>query len=69
MNRVSQRQLFAFPVLVVGFWALVLMLFWPPGEPPHGAIALVTASAIVQWVSPWQAPPPKNGRRLRIRYT
>jgi hypothetical protein len=57
-----------FPVLVVGFWALILMLFWPKGEPAHGAIALVTASAIVQWVSPWEAPPPKNGRRLRLKY-
>lgn len=68
-DRQREVRFSCFPVLVVGFWALILMLFWPPGEAAHGAIALVTASAIVQWVSPWQAPPPKNGRRLRLRYT
>jgi eukaryotic-like serine/threonine-protein kinase len=58
-----------FPVLAAGFWALALIFIWPHHERPHGPAALVLASMIVQWVSPWQAPPPPQPRRLRLRYT
>src|SRR5205823_5941656 len=60
-----------FPVLAAGFWALVLsVVFWPWSQQQQmfGAMALVTASAIVQWVSPWEPPPPPPPRRLRLRY-
>jgi hypothetical protein len=57
-----------FPVVVAGFWSLVLLVVWPAPEPPYGAIALVTASVIVQWVSPWEAPPPPLAKRMRLRY-
>ncbi|MFO0810626.1 MAG: serine/threonine-protein kinase [Gemmataceae bacterium] len=59
-----------FPVLSSGFWALVLSIVWPRLEQPslYGAAALVTASMIVQWVSPWEPPPPPSPKRLRLRY-
>jgi serine/threonine protein kinase len=59
-----------FPVLATGFWALVLgAMFWPWNEQPmFGAAALVMASAVVQWVSPWEPPPPAPPKRLRLRY-
>jgi hypothetical protein len=58
-----------FPVLAAGFWSLVLSFVWPwEQQPMFGAMALVTASAIVQWVSPWEPPPPPPPRRLRLRY-
>ncbi len=59
-----------FPVLAAGFWAMVLSFLWPWAEQPmFGAAALVTASLIVQWVSPWEPPPPPPPRRLRLRYS
>ena len=58
-----------FPVLASGFWALVLSFVWPwLDQPLYGAAALVTASMIVQWVSPWEPPPPPAPKRLRLRY-
>jgi hypothetical protein len=55
--------------LATGFWALALgLIFWPKGEPMFGAAALVMASAVVQWVSPWEPPPPAPPKRLRLRY-
>jgi hypothetical protein len=58
-----------FPVLAAGFWALALSFLWPwKVQPLFGAAALVTASLIVQWVSPWEPPPPPLPRRLRLRY-
>jgi hypothetical protein len=59
-----------FPVLATGFWALIFgALFWPSADQPmFGAAALVMAAAVVQWVSPWEAPPPAPPRRLRLRY-
>jgi hypothetical protein len=59
-----------FPLLCAGFWAMVLTFAWPWNEQPSffGAAALVMASAIVQWVSPWDAPPPPAPRRLRLKY-
>jgi hypothetical protein len=57
-----------FPILAVAFWALILLIIWPWPETPHGAVALVLASVIVQLVSPWEPPPPPPVRRLRLRY-
>jgi hypothetical protein len=58
-----------FPLMTAGFWGLVLMFLWPHRDQPAlGAAALVMAAAIVQWVSPWEAPPPPAPRRLRLRY-
>jgi hypothetical protein len=54
------------PVFAAGFWGLMLLLVWP--QPWHGAVAVVLASAIVQLVSPWEEPPPKTDRRMRLRY-
>jgi hypothetical protein len=58
-------------VLAAGFWALVLLFVLShKQELPYasGAIALVTAAVIVQWVSPWEPPPPSLSRKLRLRY-
>jgi len=63
----SQRFSFA-PILVVGFWALALLLV-RLGPQPQGAVALVLAAAIVQLVSPWQPLPPPVMKRMRLRYT
>jgi hypothetical protein len=68
-DRNRAQRFSCFPVIVSGFWALVLWaVLWPAPEPPYGAIALVTASVIVQWVSPWEAPPPPLAKRMRLRY-
>jgi hypothetical protein len=58
-----------FPVLATGVWAGLLMLVWPLKDPfrPYGAAALILSSMIVQWVSPWQPPPPPAPRRLKLR--
>ncbi|MFN4259193.1 MAG: serine/threonine protein kinase [Gemmataceae bacterium] len=57
-----------FPVLTVTFWALMFLLIWPWLESPYGPLALVTASVIIQWASPWEQPPPPSRKRLRLRY-
>ncbi len=60
-----------FPMLAVGFWGLLLgAIFIGPTrtDPMFGVAALVMASAIVQWVSPWEPPPPAPPKRLRLRY-
>jgi hypothetical protein len=56
-----------FPVLAAGFWAYVLLMFWP-WVMHRGVVALVMTSAIVQLVSPWVQPPPARAKRLRLRY-
>jgi hypothetical protein len=56
-----------FPVLATGIWALLLMVVWPFHDRAYGAAALVLSSMIVQWVSPWQPPPPPTIRRLKLR--
>src|SRR5262249_3886360 len=63
----SQRFSFA-PILVVGFWALALLLVGL-GPQPQGAVALVLAAAIIQLVSPWQPLPPPVMKRMRLRHT
>jgi hypothetical protein len=67
-DRRRTHRFSCFPVVVAGFWSLVLLVVWPSQEPTYGAIALVTASVIVQWVSPWEAPPPPLAKRMRLRY-
>jgi eukaryotic-like serine/threonine-protein kinase len=68
-DRRRPQRFSCFPVLAAGFWALVLLFVLPKPEMPYaaGAIALVTAAVIVQWVSPWEQPLPPMGRRLRLR--
>jgi hypothetical protein len=56
-----------FPVLSTGIFALLLLLVYPDWERPYGAAAVIISSMIVQWVSPWQAPPPAAPRRMRLR--
>jgi hypothetical protein len=63
-RRRSQRFSFA-PILAAGVWGYLLLLLWPQWR---GALALVVSSAIVQLVSPWQAPPAPVAKRLRLRY-
>jgi hypothetical protein len=63
--RRSQRFSFA-PILVAGFWSLILLLIWP--QPMRGAVALVMASAVIQLVSPWEQPPLAAAKRMRLRY-
>jgi hypothetical protein len=56
-----------FPVLATGVWALLLMVVWPWQGRPYGVAALILSSMIIQWVSPWQQPPPPTPRRLKLR--
>lgn len=56
-----------FPVLATGVWAVLLLLVWPWKDRPYGVAALILSSMIVQWVSPWQPPPPPTPRRLKLR--
>jgi len=67
-DRNRAHRFSCFPVIAAGFWAMVLYPFLWPGARPDGAIALVTAAVIIQWVSPWEQPAPKTARRLRLRY-
>ena len=67
----KRRQWFSlFPLMAAGFWAMVLSFVWPWNEQHSffGAAALVMASAIVQWVSPWDQPPAPLPKRLRLKY-
>ena len=54
------------PVLAAAFWGWVLLFVW--NEPLKGTLVLATSAAIVQMVSPWQPPPPRVPRRVRLRY-
>ena len=47
--------------------AVELIRFALYGQVSWVAAAVVIASMIVQWVSPWQAPPPPLPKRLRVR--
>jgi hypothetical protein len=61
-----------FPVLAAGFWAVLLMAMLEL-DGPHflagqgAAAAIVTAAAVVQFVSPHDPPAPSQPRRLRYR--
>ena len=54
------------PIMAAGFWGMALLMVW--NEPWRGTLVLATSAAIVQLVSPWQQPPPKAARRVRLRY-
>ena len=57
------------PLLAAGFWGGVLLFMLPHYDQRSvGFASLVMAAAIVQCVSPWEAPPPPTPRRLRLRY-
>jgi eukaryotic-like serine/threonine-protein kinase len=64
-RRRSHRFSFA-PIMAAGFWGMALLLVW--NEPWRGTLVLASSAAIVQLVSPWQPPPPKAARRVRLRY-
>jgi len=61
----TQRFTFA-PILGAGFWSLILLLIWP--QPWRGALVLIVAAAIIQLVSPWEAPPAPPSKRVKLRY-
>jgi hypothetical protein len=62
-----RSQWFSFaPLLAAGFIGFILLALFPFMW--RGLIALVLASAIVQLVSPWEPPPPRAARRVRLRY-
>jgi len=57
-----------FPVLATGVvGALLFFVLWPWRDRPYGLAALILSSMIVQWVSPYQPPPPPAPRRLKLR--
>ena len=64
-RRRSHRFSFA-PIMAAGFWGMALLWVW--NEPWRGTLVLASSAAIVQLVSPWQPPPPKAARRVRLRY-
>lgn len=71
--KIAERQrgqrIALYPVLVVGFWGLLLAgAFWPLQHDWFGLLALIEAAFIVQCVSPWEQPPPPQPRRMRLRY-
>jgi hypothetical protein len=65
-RRRSHRFSFA-PILAAAFWALVLMGLVQPLH-TDGVLVLAMAAAVIQLVSPWEAPPPPAAKRLRLRY-
>jgi hypothetical protein len=69
-DRLRPHRFSLAPILAAGFWAVVLLMLWPWSQvpSPHGAVALVLASVIVQLVSPWEAAPPTATKRMRLRY-
>ena len=56
-DRLRSHRFSLVPILAAGFWALALLFVWPNPSSPRGAVALVLAAVIVQWVSPWEPPP------------
>jgi hypothetical protein len=61
-RRRSQRFSFG-PLLAAAFWSLVLWLVWHDAW--RGPLVLITSAAIVQLVSPWEAPPPRQTYKVR----
>jgi len=67
-DRLRAHRFSLVPILAAGFWAVVLLVLWPHAESPRGAVALVLTAVIVQWVSPWEAPPLPAVKRMRLRH-
>ncbi len=74
-ERTRSRRFSFFPVFLTALLAYLLVpVLWPDLRHAHspldlqGPIILTLAAAIVQLVSPWEAPPPKPIRRVRLRY-
>lgn len=65
-DRNRGRRFSFVPVFAAMFWSFLLTLIGP--ELFLGAVALVLGSIIVQLVSPWEEPPPKQARPVRLRY-
>jgi hypothetical protein len=57
------------PVVAAGLWAY-LLLFLLPALPQRqlGFVAMVLTAVVCQLVSPWKAPAPVRGKRLRLGY-
>jgi hypothetical protein len=53
------------PMFAAAFWGVVLMVLFRPGS-WRDLVVLVLTAALVQLVSPWQAPPPA-ARKMRLR--
>ncbi len=53
------------PLFAAGFWGMLLMMVLLPGQ-WSAVVILVLTAALVQLVSPWQAPQP-TARKLRLR--
>jgi hypothetical protein len=62
-------------VLLAALFCWLIMLFvWPSDERAKAALidsttvimVPVMASVVIQLVSPWQAPPPRKSRKLRL---
>lgn len=68
-DRRRSHRFSLFPVAAAGFWAMVLLVVWPPLEPAVGAGAVILAAVIVQLVSPWQQPALASNKRVRLRPT
>jgi hypothetical protein len=65
-RRRAHRFSFA-PILAAAFWGVLLYVLVRPW-PSSGVLVLALAAAVVQLVSPWDAPPPPAAKRLRLRY-
>jgi hypothetical protein len=65
-RRRSHRFSFA-PILAAALWGFLLFVLVRPLHTP-GVLVLAMTAAVVQLVSPWNAPPPPTARRLRLRY-
>src|SRR5262249_51643019 len=63
-RRRSQRFSFG-PILAAAIWSFILFAFSPNYW--RGPVVLMVAAAIVQLVSPWEAPPPPASRKMRLR--
>lgn len=68
-ERTRPQRFHLAPVLVAAFWAFLLKFLLPAERERMAAfLALVSTSVIIQFVSPWEKPPPAKSRRLRLRY-
>ena len=74
-ERGRARRFSLYPVLLAGIVAFLCTFIWPDhgrmNSPldVQGAVALTLTAAIIQLVSPWEAPAPKPVRKARLRYT
>jgi hypothetical protein len=73
-RRRSSRFSFFSMAVTAMFAGLIMLLLWPSDETAKSALidsttaimVPVMASAVIQLVSPWEAPPPRRSRKLRL---